>query len=266
MLFQSSLVAISALASLARQTEALKVGLLSDLHLHLRYDPYWGPYQDDEGDCMVNGGTKTEIKAPMGRYGCDIPATLLNAMLDEFNRNHGKQDVIILTGDFAAHHTAMAYPDGGKTFPMLLASHAGIVDILSEKFPDTLIVPAFGNNDEVYHDNPVPHENEFLFYDYIFNLWFLLLPENNRHFSYEGKQEIYKTFIEGGYYRVDLTEDLSVLSLNTLYFDSERSMELDSGKRGYQQMEWLRQQLGEESNRKFIIASHIYAGTRYEDF
>ena len=236
MLFSTSLITASviAIATLTMSAEALKVGLISDLHLHLRYDPFWGPYTNDEGDCMVNGGTQTDIKAPMGRYGCDCPATLLNTMLDEFVRSHGKQDVIMLTGDFAAHHTAMPYPEGSNTFPMLLASHAGVADILSQKFPDTLIVPAFGNNDAEYHDNPTPHENEFFFYDYIFNLWFLLLPENNRHFSYEDKQEIYKTFIEGGYYRVDLTEDVSVLALNTLYFDSERSKELDSGKRGYQ--------------------------------
>ena len=31
-------------------------------------------------------------------------------------------------------------------------------------------------------------------------------------------------------------------------------------------MHWLRKQLEEESDRKFILASHVYAGTRYEDF
>ena len=31
-------------------------------------------------------------------------------------------------------------------------------------------------------------------------------------------------------------------------------------------MLWLREQLEEESDRKFILASHVYAGTRYKDF
>lgn len=53
--------------------------------------------------------------------------------------------------------------------------------------------------------------------------------------------DIYETFVKGGYFRVDLTEDLSVLSLNTLYFDAQRASELDSGYSGYEQMFWLEQ-------------------------
>ena len=45
----------------------------------------------------------------MGRYGCDSPMILLETMLQEFNRSHGKQDVIIFTGDMASHYTAMDY-------------------------------------------------------------------------------------------------------------------------------------------------------------
>lgn len=54
-------------------------------------------------------------------------------------------------------------------------------------------------------------------------------------------EDIHKTFIKGGYFRVDLTEELSVLSLNTLYFDALRASELDSGYSGYEQMFWLEQ-------------------------
>ena len=171
-----------------------------------------------------------------------------------------------MTGDLSAHHTAMAYPQGGDTYSLLLATHSGIVELLSQKFPDTLIIPTFGNNDSEYHDNPIPHDDEFFFYDYIFNLWFRLLPENARQMTEAQKDSIYATFIEGGYYRVDLTDDLSVISLNTLYYDSERSSELDSGRRGIEQMNWLRDQLSEDSKRKFILTSHVYAGTRYESF
>lgn len=85
----------------------------------------------------------------MGRYGCDAPATLLDAMLDEFSRSHGKQDVIMLTGDFSAHHVALRLEEAEpeQTYSLLLATHAGLTKLLAEKFPDTLIIPAFGNND-----------------------------------------------------------------------------------------------------------------------
>lgn len=224
MRFEIALLSAS-LGLLASDCSALKVGLISDLHLHLRYDPFWGPVPDDEGDCIVNGGTKTDVKAPMGRYGCDSPPTLLNAMLDEFNRSHGKQDVIIITGDLSAHHTALPYGDetAEDTYPLLLATHSGITELMTAKFPDTLIVPAFGNNDSEYHDNPIPKDDAFFFYDYIFNLWFRTLPPNVLQLSTVEKEAIYDTFINGGYYRIDLTDSVSILAMNTLYYDSERS-------------------------------------------
>ena len=115
-----------------------------------------------------------------------------------------------------------------------------MIQHLSEKFPDTLIIPAFGNNDSEYHDNPTPHNNEFFFYDFMFNLWFRNLPENDLQMAKAQKDSVYATFIEGGYYRVDLTDNLSVLVLNTLYYDIERSKDLDSGNRGRLQLNWLR--------------------------
>ena len=115
---------------LAASATALKVGHISDLHLHMMYSPYWGPRLDHEGDCVVNGGTLTDEKAPMGRYGCDVPLVLIETMFEEFNRSHGKQDVIILTGDFNAHHTAMSYPydpaTEPETYSLLLAQHAAV--------------------------------------------------------------------------------------------------------------------------------------------
>ena len=257
---------------LVASTSALKVGHISDLHLHLKYDPYWGPEPDDEGDCVVNGGTLTDEKAPMGRYGCDVPIVLIETMFEEFNRSHGKQDVIILTGDFNAHHTAMSYPydpaTDPETYSLLLAQHAGLTQLIARYFPDTLVLPALGNNDSEFHDNPIPNDDAYFFNDYIYNLWFRLLPENVRSLSDLQKKDIYSNFISGGYYRVDLTDDISVLTLNTLYYDSERSSDLESGPHGATELAWLRQQLEDDSNRsrKFILTSHIYPGARYDSF
>ena len=61
----------------------------------------------------------------------------------------------------AAHHTAMNAddPSGADTYDLMLGSLAGIARHLADKFPDTLIIPAFGNNDSKYHDNPQPMED-----------------------------------------------------------------------------------------------------------
>ena len=65
----------------------------------------------------------------MGHYGCDPPEILIDTMFDEFNGSHGKQDVIILTGDLVAHHIAMEFedPSDENTYPLLMATHLDFV-------------------------------------------------------------------------------------------------------------------------------------------
>ena len=198
----------------------------------------FGPRDDAEGDCWVTSGLPSDIKAPMGRYGCDSPKVLLETMLDEFNDSHGKQDVIFVTGDLSSHHTAMNVdrgPDDEDTYPLLMSTHAGLVDLLSEKFPDTLIIPAFGNNDCKFHDNPTPTEEEYFFNNYIYELWFDVIPGNDSWLNVQQKRTIYESFLKGGYYRVDLNDDLSVLALNTLYYDSIKSPSIMTAPRGEEQ-------------------------------
>ena len=118
----------------------------------------------------------------MGRYGCDPPYVLLDTMLDAFIEYHGKQDVILITGDLCGHHTSLSadlYPEGGSTDVAIL-THSKLVDLLGKKFPDTPIIPVFGNNDMKYHDNPEPLDEDQEFYEYIYDLWFDKLPGNKR--------------------------------------------------------------------------------------
>ena len=68
---------LAALMSSFAAAKELKIGLISDLHLHLRYNSQWGPYTNAEGGCMEDDGTLETLKAPMGRYGCDAPSILI---------------------------------------------------------------------------------------------------------------------------------------------------------------------------------------------
>ena len=70
--------------------EALKVGLLSDPHLHLRYDADVGPRIHGEGDCYWGAGEPSHIHAPMGRYGCDPPVILLEQLMNRMHEKYGK--------------------------------------------------------------------------------------------------------------------------------------------------------------------------------
>ena len=60
----------------------------------------------------------------MGRYGCDPPVVLLEQMLTRMNEKFGPQDVILLTGDLAAHHVSNPKDteDSKRTYVMLLDS------------------------------------------------------------------------------------------------------------------------------------------------
>ena len=75
--FQTALAVFAATSANLISAKELRVGLISDLHLHLRYDPQYGSYKDKEGGCMFEDGTLQEKKAPMGRYTCDSPSILI---------------------------------------------------------------------------------------------------------------------------------------------------------------------------------------------
>ncbi len=54
----------------------------------------------------------------------------------------------------------------------------------------------------------------------MFRNWFENLPFNAKYLDLE---DINKTFQAGGYYRVDLTNNISVLALNTLMFNKKNN-------------------------------------------
>lgn len=56
------------------------------------------------------------------------------------------------------------------------------------------------------------------YYNYLFNLWFNKNTFNGKHLD---TNAIKKTFLNGGYYRVDLSDTVSVLALNSLYYNSK---------------------------------------------
>ena len=194
---------------------------------------------------MLGSGQPSIIKSPMGRYGCDSPPILIETMLSRMAEKYDDLDVIFITGDFAGHHIAMTSDeeeDIEKTYALLLETLGNLNELIAEKFPNTLVLPAFGNNDSKYHDAPIPDEDAPFFYTYVFNLWFKLLPGNIKNLSRDQIDEITKTFDIGGYYRVDLNDKISVLSINTLYYDSD-STRRDESMSGVEQMFWLAKQL-----------------------
>ena len=86
-----------------------------------------------------------------------------------------------------------------------------VIKTIKAKFPDLMILPAIGNNDCEYHYQPPnygPNEEEY--YNTSFREWFTSHKPNQR-FS----KKIWSTFKKGGYYRVEINEELTVITLNS---------------------------------------------------
>ena len=113
----------------------------------------------------------------MGRYNCDSPEILIETMIKRMMDRFGEPDIIFLTGDLNAHYTAMVVDsplDEDSTYSLLISQHAGINHILTKHIPNAIILPALGNNDSEFHDNPEPTSDSEWFYEYLYHLWFKL--------------------------------------------------------------------------------------------
>ena len=202
-------------------TQAYKVAILSDLHLQ----PYYDPYVDVSSYCQSKLPVKgiDEVKhshdyAPLGRIYCDPPAALIEAFLKNINQTETKIDALILTGDFIGHSMPIEPedPDQPELYQMLLDVHDQVNDLIAKHLPNTLILPTMGNNDYKYHYQSPYESDKQEFYTYLFNQWFVKHQVNNQ---LDNLADIHSTFMNGGYYRVDLSENVTFLGLNTLMYN-----------------------------------------------
>ena len=205
----------------------------------------------------------------MGRMMCDSPQILVETMFQSYLDTWGKPDVLIITGDQVAHHIAlepsMTSPDdwyGNYSYELLIETLDVAASLIQKYFGDVVVLPVIGNNDSKYHDSAVPEADKKSYYEHTHDLWFKQI-KGNAHFAND--PQLVKSFSTGGFYRVDLTDTLSFLGLNSMYYaeDGEESFYADEQE---VQLVWLESQLAlaSSTSRKFIIADHIYAGGRRE--
>ena len=77
-----------------------------------------------------------------------------------------------------------------------------------------------GNNDCKYHNNTPFKEDKQEFYDFMFDLWFKNHPAN---IAYATDVEL--PFKDGGYYKIDVNDKLSLLAFNTLPYGKKQVVE-----------------------------------------
>lgn len=93
-------------------------------------------------------------------------------------------------------------------------------------------------------------------------MWFENMGGNS---ALKNDSHIKTTFLDGGYFRYDVNDQISVLVLDTMYYmiDNDQKSE---GSTPNTQFDWLNLQLelAKGSSKKFIISFHVYAGARYK--
>lgn len=185
--------------------------------------PEYYPYESHEGFCWSDGGAPTlEIPAYFGQLGCDPPVHTVKLMFEKLANDHPDIDVMFLTGDIVAHAVVLE-PPPKKDFPH--ASYETTLEILSifagllhEYFPDTVILPVQGNNDNKYHYQPAVGEYAKSYYEIYFDYYFDQHPANAKLVDLD---DIKETFVKGAYFRHQIDTNLHVLALNTLAYNIE---------------------------------------------
>jgi hypothetical protein len=89
--------------------------------------------------------------------------------------------VIIIPGDSVAHKISAATGTtdvGAKSYTAVKQNLLATFTKLAEAFPNTVIVPTFGNNDGRYHNEAIDEADKADYYNFVFDLWLNKLPGN----------------------------------------------------------------------------------------
>jgi len=80
-----------------------------------------------------------------------------------------------------------------------------------------------GNNDLPYHYQTIKEIEKVQIYGDLFNLWFKNHPVNSKLANIA---EIRDNLLNGGYFRVDIGENLAVMNLNSLQMSCRNRADL----------------------------------------
>lgn len=134
-----------------------KIGVFSDIHLQPNYLP-----DRPASQYCVKSTSNDKIAAEdayFGRLHCDPPHKLVETAFQKMNADHDQIDFILVPGDLIGHSISldlsevseMTELEQEKRYMQLLQTHRSIASLFEEYFPDTPVLPTFGNNDAKYH-------------------------------------------------------------------------------------------------------------------
>lgn len=236
--------------------------LFSDIHL----DPFYEEEAPKSSFCR-NKSTTGSYKAKYGRIGCDSPMSLLRSVLAAMkirSSNQCKTEFILLTGDTSAHRTDRLFPNSTTRRKEVLKIIKASNDEVSSAFPSIPYFPCIGNNDLPGH-YVMPGYNDTWYSD-LLDIWqdSILCRNCPHNYTPTTKDELRRTFLNGGYYNASVADDtMTLLVLNSMYWTKSTWKPYAYFTEIAQtQMEWLEIQLNlaKKLRKKVLITSHIPPG------
>jgi sphingomyelin phosphodiesterase acid-like 3 len=240
---------------------------LSDLHL----DPYYGQpsaYGKSKSGCTTEDSITSK---PYGLVGCDAPLSLIGETLkhiassdDASQKNPG---FILITGDFARHGTdTLSHPvtETGSILRFLTEAiqsyfpSNSTADGTNSTLSPMTVIPTLGNNDVTpdYYLDLMDSTNTNKI---------LQMALNGLRDFFVSDDEI-ESFSRGGYFARNVSDTLTVLSLNTIFYSINHQPAWQTSPLSPSrlddpmgQFKWLKEQLNLASTtgRSVYIAGHI---------
>lgn len=182
-------------------------------------------------------------------------------MLNKLSKVDPDTDIMIVSGDFISHGFSVPVGEPHNYEVLKQTLRYVFVDLISVHFPNTIILPAIGNNDVKHHYRAPPQFDEAEdYYTFLADVLFNKVSGNQALDT----NLIMENFIYKGYFRFDYQNELkqekiSFLSFNSLYYTAKKPIsEADIMD---QQLKWLQDQFeNSEDDRKFVLFFHVFPG------
>ena len=192
------------------------------------------------------------FKALYGKPCCESPHLLVDSYFDSISATDAEPNVnadfILVTGDFAGQRL---YVEAMKKVALKLKA----------KFPNKYVFPALENSDLS------DHKVLKTWHAKVLDTWTPLIRCQNcswrSHTTPVTAKRLRNTFLKGGYYKVSLSNKMTMLVLNTNYFTAKAvaatSRFLRDGKK---QLKWLKNELAraERFEKKVVIVGRTPPG------
>lgn len=166
---------------------------------------------------------------------------------------------ILIPGDFIEHGLSSynrSVPN--QAWPEMLAIFETVINMVVEYFPNTPILPAIGNNDCYYHDMAPELQDQAQYYTELQDIFFKNVTANAAIYA---NQTIMDTWMTGGYYAYQLTDDLMLITLNGIYPFTSNRVQVENGTE--LMLNWLNDTLNANPNMKFMTQVHVFFGRNY---